>query len=111
MCDQVVVLLSPEYSASIIGDNDGPSVDTDTGNADRRFTFEVSKRNEQEESAVARPGFKVLRLIPLVVEFLFLIHQRCISVTFHIKRPSYTVQLTQRSLSLVFSPAKPCKAF
>lgn len=72
MCDQVVVLLSPEYSASIIGDSDSPSVDTDTGNADRRFTFEVSKRNEQEESAVARPGFKVL--IPLVVEFLLLIH-------------------------------------
>jgi hypothetical protein len=82
MCDQVIVLLSPKYSASIVWDNedsDTESIDMDTGNTGRLFTFEVSKRNEQEESAVARPGFKVP--IPVVVKFLFLIRQRCISVT------------------------------
>jgi len=62
MCDQIIVLLSSEYSASMIWDNedsDSESIDLDTGNTDRLFTFEVSKRNEQEESAVARPGFQV----------------------------------------------------
>jgi hypothetical protein len=35
------------------------SVDMDTGDSDRLFTFEVAKTNEQEESAIARPGFQV----------------------------------------------------
>jgi hypothetical protein len=77
MCDQVIVLLSPKYSASIVWNNedsDTESVDMDTGDTDRLFTFEVSKRNEQEESAVARPGFKVLILV--VVEFSFLIRPK-----------------------------------
>ncbi len=85
MCDQVIVLLSPEYSASIVWDSDengSESVDIDTDNTDRMFTFEVSKRNEQEESAVVRPGFQVSILF--VVENLFLICQRCISVTFRV---------------------------
>lgn len=63
MCDQIIVLLSLEHSASMIWDNedsDSESVDLDTGNTDRLFTFEVSKRNEQEESAVTRPAFQVL---------------------------------------------------
>ena len=57
MCDQVVALLSPEHSASIIWndeDNDSKPVDTD-----RLFTFEVAKTNEQEENAIASPGFQV----------------------------------------------------
>jgi hypothetical protein len=113
MCDQVIVLLSPEYSASIVWDNedsDTESIDIDTGNTDRLFTFEVSKRNEQEESAVTRPGFQVP--IPFIVETpLFLIRQRCFSVTFHVMRLLETVRLTQRSLCLVFCPGKLCKAF
>jgi hypothetical protein len=68
MCDQVIVLLSREYSSSIVwgnGDIDTESIDMYTGNTDRRFTFEVSKRNEQEEGAVARPGFQMrFRHIP-----------------------------------------------
>jgi hypothetical protein len=55
--------MSSEYSASLLWDSedsDSESVDLDSGNTDRLFTFEVSKRNEQEESAVARPGFQVL---------------------------------------------------
>jgi hypothetical protein len=74
MCDQVVVLLSPEFSASIVWDdyeNDSESVDIDTDNTDRMFTFEVSKKDEQEEGVVIRPGFQVS--ITFVVVNLFLI--------------------------------------
>ncbi len=63
MCDQVVALLSAEHSASLVwGDDEGDteSVDTDPGEDDRLFTYEVEKRNEQEESAVSRPGFQVI---------------------------------------------------
>lgn len=63
MCDQVVALLSPEHSASIIWndeDSDSEHVDTDVGDTDRLFTFEVAKTNEQEENAVTSPGFQVL---------------------------------------------------
>jgi hypothetical protein len=62
MCDQVVALLSAEHSASIVWgdeDSDTESVDVDTADDDRLFTYEVAKRNEQEESAVSRPGFQV----------------------------------------------------
>lgn len=62
MCDQVVALLSPEHSASIIwndGDSDSKPVDTDVDGTDRLFTFEVAKTNEQEENAIASPGFQV----------------------------------------------------
>ncbi len=72
MCDQIIVLLSPEYSASMIYDNedsDSGSVDMDNRNTGRRFTFEVSKTNEQEESAVTRPGFQVL--ISFVMSYKF----------------------------------------
>jgi hypothetical protein len=67
MCDQVVALLSPEYSTSLVwNDEDAQAVGMDTGDSDRLFTFEVAKTNEQEENAVARPGFQVL--IPFLVE-------------------------------------------
>jgi hypothetical protein len=112
MCDQIIVLLSSEYSASMVWDNedsDSESVDLGTGNTDRLFTFEVSKRNEQEESAVTRPGFQVL--IPIFLFISFLIYQRFISVTLHIIRISYAVQLTGRPPGLVFCRGKLCKAF
>jgi hypothetical protein len=64
MCDQVVALLSAEHSASIVWGDDSEDSDTesvdDTGDDDRLFTYEVAKRNEQEESAVSRPGFQVI---------------------------------------------------
>lgn len=31
----------------------------DSGDSERLYTFEVAKTNEQEESAVSRPGFQV----------------------------------------------------
>jgi hypothetical protein len=65
MCDQVVALLSPEQSASLVWKDQEPesnteSVGIDYGDSNRLYTFEVAKTNEQEQSAVARPGFKVL---------------------------------------------------
>jgi hypothetical protein len=63
ICDQVVALLSEEHSASIVWggeDDDTESMDIDTGDEDRLFTYEVAKRNEQEESATSRPGFQVI---------------------------------------------------
>ena len=63
MCDQVVALLSAEHSASIVWDDDDgdtESVELDTGNDDRLFTYEVAKRNEQEVSIVSCPGFQVI---------------------------------------------------
>lgn len=62
MCDQVVALLSPDHSASIVWnekDGDTNSEDMDAGDSERLFTFEVAKTNEQEEGAVSRPGFQV----------------------------------------------------
>jgi len=63
LCDQVVALLSAEHSASIVwGDEDDEdeNMDVDAGNDDRLYTFEVAKRNEQEESASSCPGFQVI---------------------------------------------------
>jgi len=65
MCDQVVALLSAENSASIVWgdkDRDVGSIDIDAGDEDRLFTFEVARRNEQEQSAMSRPGFLVIHL-------------------------------------------------
>ena len=63
ICDQVVALLSPEQSTSIVWNDEqssAESADLDVGDdSDRLFTFEVAETNEQEENAVARPGFQV----------------------------------------------------
>jgi hypothetical protein len=76
MCDQVVALLSPKQSASLVWndqESDTESVDMDIGDSDRLYTFEVAKTNEQEQSAVARPGFKVLFSLLTVVPCLLTI--------------------------------------
>ncbi|KAF8260139.1 hypothetical protein EI94DRAFT_1897819 [Lactarius quietus] len=62
MCDQVIALLSPDVTASIVWsdeESDTEAVDMDDGDAGRLFSFVVSKTNEQEESAVSHPGFQV----------------------------------------------------
>ena len=62
ICDQIVALLSADHSASIVwNDEDDITTSIDQGACDseRLFTFEVAKTNEQEESAVSRPGFQV----------------------------------------------------
>ena len=60
ICDQVIALLSMTHSASLVWGEDNESITIEDGDEDRLFTFEVAKRNEQEESAVLRPGFKVV---------------------------------------------------
>jgi hypothetical protein len=63
ICDQVIALLSTTHSASLVWgdeDSDTESIELDDGDDDRLFTYEVAKRNEQEESATLRPGFKVV---------------------------------------------------
>jgi hypothetical protein len=77
ICDQVVALLSAEHSASIVWgdeDDDTGSIDIDAGDEDRLFTYEVAKRNEQEESAVSRPGFQV-NLSPIRPKLLLTCHR------------------------------------
>ena len=62
ICDQVIGLLSTAHSTSLVWgdeDSDTESIDIDDGDEDRLFTYEVAKRNEQEESAMLRPGFTV----------------------------------------------------
>jgi hypothetical protein len=62
ICDQNVALLSPEYSTSILWndeESDAESVDMATGEFDRVFTFEVAETNEQEENAFLHSGFQV----------------------------------------------------
>jgi hypothetical protein len=49
ICDQVIALLSPAHTTSLVW-----------GDEDRLYQYEVAKRNEQEESAALRPGFKVI---------------------------------------------------
>lgn len=63
ICDQVIALLSLEHSTAIVWsdqDSDTESVDWEACETDRLFTFEVAETNEQEEKAVALPGFQVL---------------------------------------------------
>ena len=63
----MVALLSLEHSTAIVWsdqDSDTESLDVDTDSSDRLFTFEVAETNEQEENAVARPGFQVLSFSP-----------------------------------------------
>ncbi|KAH9054521.1 hypothetical protein EDB87DRAFT_1834757 [Lactarius vividus] len=62
MCDQVVALISAGHFASIVWndeDRDSVSIDMDTGDSERLFTFEVAKTDGQEENAVSRPGFQI----------------------------------------------------
>lgn len=63
ICDQVVALLSTEHTASIVWgdeDDDTESLDDDTSDEGRLFTYKVENRNEQEGSASLRPGFQVI---------------------------------------------------
>ena len=43
-------------------------VDEDDSHADRLFTFEVTKTNEQEENVVSRPGITVRRFSPILID-------------------------------------------
>jgi hypothetical protein len=78
ICDQVVALFSREHSTAIVWsdqDSDADSVDIEARDSDRLFTFEVAESNEQEEKAVACPGFQVFSKSPFFI-ILLLIRQR-----------------------------------
>ncbi|KAG5646404.1 hypothetical protein DXG03_003454 [Asterophora parasitica] len=62
LADQLICLLSPAQSRSIIWKdekNESTTADFDDGHMDRLFTFEVAKTNEQEENVTSRPGFNM----------------------------------------------------
>jgi hypothetical protein len=63
ICDQVVALLSPEQSASIVWNDEQSTAkfaDMNIGDKSARlYTFEVAETSEQEENVVTRPGFQV----------------------------------------------------
>ena len=62
ICDQIIALLSPEHSKTIVWndeESDAESVDVSTCEFDRVYSFEVAETNEQEENAVSYPGFQV----------------------------------------------------
>lgn len=60
ICDQIVVMISPEHAQSIVWNiGEGLSVDNDDDESTRLVTFEVAKTNEQEEAIITRPGFQV----------------------------------------------------
>ena len=78
ICDQVIALLSREHATAIVWsdqDSDAESVDMEACDSDRLFTFEVAETNEQEEKAVACPGFQVFSQ-SFFSSVLFLIRQR-----------------------------------
>jgi hypothetical protein len=100
MCDQVVALLSPEQSASLVWNeqqSDAESVDTDVDDYDRLFAFEVSKTNEQEESAAARLGFQVLFTVVACYRYPVLLTKKTIADGFPFYFASQDSRLSGRS--------------
>ncbi len=78
ICDQVVALFSREHSKAIVWsdqDSDADSIDIEACDSDRLFTFEVAETNEQEEKAIACPGFQVFSQSPFS-SILLLTRQR-----------------------------------
>ncbi|KAJ7066394.1 hypothetical protein C8F01DRAFT_1123111 [Mycena amicta] len=61
LCDQVVCLISPEHARSIVWNDEQEEImmELEDEGADRLFTFEVAKTNEQEEDVSVRPGFQM----------------------------------------------------
>jgi hypothetical protein len=103
ICDQIVGLLSPEHSTSIIWndeESDVESVDMATGEFDRIFTFEVAETNEQEENAVSHPGFQVPSYYSFTI--LRLIYLRWIHAIFCPMSPHLTIKVIPQPSLLAF---------
>jgi len=71
LCDQVLALVSAEHEEKLLLDDEDTSPDNDTevnfiDDSDRLFEFKVQQTVQQEETASAREGFKVL----ITIEFL-----------------------------------------
>ena len=68
LCDQVVALISDQHSERLVFENDTEDVDVDfddsnaVDDTDRVFHFVVQQTRQQEDSARAGKGFKVMSL-------------------------------------------------
>ena len=74
IADQTMCLISPEHAQKMVWkeaavEDDNADLDED---ADRFFTFEVAKTNEQEEDVAVRPGIRVGTLHRSIRELTFM---------------------------------------
>jgi len=66
LCDQVVSLISDQHSEKLVFKSDAEQVDVEfddfdaADDSDRLFDFEVRQTGQQEDSATAGEGFKVI---------------------------------------------------
>lgn len=65
LCDQVLALVSAEHEEMLVLENEDENLDNDpemnlTDDSDRLFQFKVQQTIQQEETASAGEGFKVL---------------------------------------------------
>ena len=72
LCDQVLALVSAEHDETLLLEDESASPDSDpemntTDDSDRMFQFSVQQTIQQEETASAGEGFKVL----ITMAFLF----------------------------------------
>ena len=67
----MVALISDQHSEKLVFKSDTDHVDADFGesdavdNSDRLYDFEVKQTGQQEESATASEGFKVISIVHL----------------------------------------------
>jgi len=71
LCDQVLALISAQHEEKLLLETEDASPDNDpevslTEDSDRLFQFRVQQTLQQEETASAEEGFKVL----ITLEFL-----------------------------------------
>ena len=62
LCDQVVALISDQHSEKLVFKTKTDYIDTAFDYSDRLFAFEVQQTHQQEETATARMGFKVISM-------------------------------------------------
>jgi hypothetical protein len=72
LCDQVLALVSAEHEEKLVLDNEDASPEDDPGlnlvdDSDRLFQFNVQQTIQQEETASAGEGFKVLTIMVFLV--------------------------------------------
>ena len=66
LCDQVVALISDQHGERLVFKGDTDQVDTEfddfdaLDHSDRLFDFEVQQTGQQEDTAIAGDGFKVI---------------------------------------------------
>jgi hypothetical protein len=122
ICDQIIALLSPEHSTTIVWNDEESDAESDVSTCefDRVYSFEVAETNEQEENAFSYPGFQVpfLYVLRETASDLFemdshhLIHHEVplgyqrdpATLTPHLLRG----ETTQGFLTVSYVPPQPC---